>query len=176
MTEYEAEIRHLRSDDVDRVLRFFAALGPESRTTFAPHAFDAENAARICRTSDGIDNVRLVAVEDGEIVGYCYFESRDGQYPTVGLGIADHAQNRGLGHRLMAALVAEARRLGRPGLDLTVWKTNPRAQRVYAGAGYRVTGETANGVEWTMRLDLDRPPDVGCAGPAAQPDERPGRR
>ncbi|MBM3475944.1 MAG: GNAT family N-acetyltransferase [Armatimonadetes bacterium] len=160
MTEYEAEIRHLRSDDVDRVLRFFAALGPESRTTFAPHAFDAENAARICRTSDGIDNVRLVAVEDGEIVGYCYFESRDLPYPTVGLGIADHAQNRGLGHRLMTALIAEARRLGKPGLDLTVWKTNPRAQRVYTAAGFRFTGETPNRVEFTMHLDLSEPADA----------------
>ena len=170
MTEVQTQIRHLRADDVDRVLRFFAALGPDSRTTFAPHAFDQENAERICRTSDGVDNVRLVAVEDDEIVGYCYFESRDLHYPTVGLGIADHAQNRGLGQRLMAALIAEARRLGKPGLDLTVWKTNPRAQRVYTKAGYRFTGETPNGVEFTMRLDLGEPsPRRECA-------RRPGSR
>jgi RimJ/RimL family protein N-acetyltransferase len=154
MDEPGAGIRHLRPDDVDRVLRYFAALGPESRTTFSPHAFDEANARRMCETSDGADNVRLVAVEDGEIVGYCYFESRALAYPTVGLAIADHAQNRGLGHRLMAALIAEARRLGKPGLELTVWKTNPRAQRVYTKAGYRFTGETPNGVEYTMRLDF----------------------
>jgi len=152
--EPRTEVRHLRPDDLEAVLRYFAALGPESRTTFSPHAFDEENARRICETSDGAGNVRLVAVEDGEIVGYCYFESRDRVYPTVGLGIADHAQNRGLGHRLMAALVAEARRLGKPGLDLTVWKTNPRAFRVYTKVGYRVTGETPNGVEYTMRLEF----------------------
>jgi ribosomal protein S18 acetylase RimI-like enzyme len=160
MTETQTEIRRLRADDVERVLRFFAALGPESRTTFAPHAFDAGNAERICRTSDGAQNVRLVAVEAGEIVGYCYFESRDLQCPTVGLGIADHAQNRGLGHRLMAALIAEARRLGEPGLDLTVWKTNPRAQRVYTKAGYRFTGETPDRNEFTMHLDLSETADA----------------
>jgi RimJ/RimL family protein N-acetyltransferase len=161
MTAHSTKIRHLRADDFERVLRFFAALGPESRTTFAPHPFDEANARRICDTSDATCNVRLVAVEDGEIVGYCYFESRDLEYPTVGLGIADHAQNRGLGRRLMAALVDEARRLGKPGLDLTVWKTNPRAQRVYLGAGYRITGETPNGVEYTMRLQFDAPTDAG---------------
>ena len=156
-TRHNTEIRHLQADDYERVLRYFQALGPESRTTFLPHPFDEENARRVCESSDGAHNVRLVAVEEGEIVGYCYFESRDLEYPTVGLGIADHAQNRGLGHRLMAALVAEARRLGKPGLGLTVWKTNPRAQRVYAKAGYRITGETPNGVEYTMRLELGEP-------------------
>jgi ribosomal protein S18 acetylase RimI-like enzyme len=160
MPQHDTEIRNLRADDYDRVLRYFAALGPESRTTFAPHPFDEAHARRMCDTSDGVRNVRLVAVEAGEIVGYCYFESRDPEYPTVGLGIADHAQNRGLGRRLMSALVAEARRLGKPGLDLTVWKTNLRAQRVYARAGYRVTGETPNQVEFTMRLDFDGPVDV----------------
>jgi len=157
MSTRETEIRHLHADDWERVLRYFAALGSESKTTFAPHPFDEEHARRMCETSDGGNNVRLVAVEDGEIVGYCYFESRDPGYPTVGLGIADHAQDRGLGQRLMAALVQEARRLGKPGLELTVWKTNPRAQRVYLKAGYRFTGETPNGVEYTMRLDLADP-------------------
>jgi ribosomal protein S18 acetylase RimI-like enzyme len=63
----------------------------------------------------------------------------------------------------MAALVAEARRLGKRGLDLTVWKTNPRALRVYSGAGYYVTGETANGVEYTMHLDLSGPAEPAGA-------------
>jgi RimJ/RimL family protein N-acetyltransferase len=160
MAQHETEIRHLRADDHDRVLRYFAGLGPDSRTTFYPHPFDEANARRICDTSDGVCNVRLVAVEGDEIVGYCYFESRDLKYPTVGLGVADHAQNRGLGHRLMAALVEEARRLGKPGLELTVWKTNPRAQRVYLRAGYRITGETPNGVEYTMRLEFSAPADA----------------
>lgn len=149
-------IRHLRNDDVERMIRYFAALGPESRKTFAPHPFDEPNARRICETSDGQENVRLVAVENDEIVGYCYFESRDADYPIVGLAIADHAQNRGLGQRLMGALIAEARRLGKSGLELTVWKTNSRAQRVYLKAGYRITGETENGVEYVMRLDLEQ--------------------
>lgn len=135
-------------------MRYFAALGPASRTTFAPHPFDEENARRVCETSDGQNNVRLVAVEEGEIVGYCYFESRGLAYPLVGLAVADHAQNRGLGQRLMAALIGEACRLGKPGLELTVWKTNFRAQHVYRKAGYRIVGETENGVEYVMRLDL----------------------
>jgi len=154
MSDHQTEIRHLRPDDCERVLRYFAALGPGSKTTFAPHPFDEEHARRMCETSDGARNVRLVAVEDGEIVGYCYFEGRDPGYPTVGLGVADHAQDRGLGQRLMAVLIEEARRLGKPGLELTVWKTNPRAQRVYLKAGYRFTGETPNRVEYTMRLDF----------------------
>jgi len=151
-----AEIRQVGPDDFPAVLRFFEGLSPESRRTFAPQPFDEEHARRIVETSDGAENVRLVAVRGGEVLGYCYFESRGPDlYPTVGLGIIDRAQNQGLGSRLMSALVAEARRLGKPGLVLTVHMDSARALRVYTKNGYRITGECSNGIQWEMTLDLD---------------------
>ena len=106
-------------------------------------------------TSDGVNSVRLIAVRDGEILGYCYFQDRGPDlWPSVGLGIIDRAQNEGIGSRLMAALVAEARRLGKPGLCLTVHQDNPRALRIYTRNGYRVTGECTEGTQHTMALDL----------------------
>lgn len=153
--ETPVEIRQVGPDDLSAVLWFFAGLSPESRRTFAPHPFDEEHARRIVETSDGVGNVRLVAVRDGGIQGYCYFESRGPDlYPTVGLGIIDRAQNQGVGSRLMAALVAEARRLGKPGLVLTVHMDNPRALRLYTKNGYRITGECSNGTQWEMTLEL----------------------
>lgn len=153
----ETEIRHVRPDDLPRVLRYFEGLSPASREKFYPRPFDEAHARHIVGSADGVENVRLVAVEAGEIVGYCYFESRgEGKDSHVGLGIIDRAQNRGLGQRLMAALIAEARRLGKAGLELCVFKDNPRACRVYTKAGYTITGETEDGLQHTMRLDLSR--------------------
>jgi ribosomal protein S18 acetylase RimI-like enzyme len=149
------EIRHVRPDDLPRLLRYFEGLSAASREKFYPRPLDEAHARHIVDTADGVENVRLVAVEDGEIVGYGYFESRGaGEDGHVGLGIIDRAQNRGLGHRLMAALSSEARRTGKPGLELCVFKDNARAIRVYAKAGFTITGETEDGLQHTMRLDL----------------------
>ncbi len=151
----ETVIRHVQPDDLPRVLRYFEGLSADSRSRFYPRPFDEAHARHIVESTDGKDNVRLVAVEDDEIVGYCYFECRgEGADGHVGLGIIDRAQNRGLGQRLMTALTQEARRLGKPGLELCVFKDNARALRVYTKAGYVITGETEDGLQHTMRLDL----------------------
>jgi RimJ/RimL family protein N-acetyltransferase len=169
----ETKIRHVGADDLRAILRYFDGLSAESRAKFYPRPLDEAQARHIVETADGVDNVHLVAVQAGEIVGYCYFESRGaGRDCHVGLGIADRAQNRGLGHRLVAALSEEARRPGKSGLALCVFKDNPRAIRVYTKAGFTITGETEDGLQHTMRLNLTR--DDGAARSTRRP-AGPGR-
>jgi len=149
-------LRPIRPDDYERVRQYFAGLSDASRVTFCPHPFDDEHARFICETNDGQINVRVAAtVGEGEaerIVGYCYYAGADTrEYPTVGLGIIDESHGLGLGQHLLRAVSEEAQARGEPGLELTVHKTNSPALRCYCKEGYRITGETPDRVQHTMR-------------------------
>ena len=157
-------IRQINASDGGRVFEFFRGLGGESRRTFRPHEFTRENAEWVAVTSDGDSCLRLAACENGEIVGYGFFErsySRD--FPLVGLAVVDRLHGQGIGQRLIDALSAEARRLGTRGLQLTAVKDNARAQHIYAKAGYRYTGESACGNEYAFRLTFPVKDGPGCA-------------
>jgi len=56
---------------------------------------------------------------------------------TLGLLVLDGYRDVGIGRRLMAALEPEAKRLGKRRIDLTVWRANERACRLYSSMGYR---------------------------------------
>ena len=82
----------------------------------------------------------LVAESDGEIVGYAgllgYVD--DGYVQTV--AVAPAAQGRGIGTRLMVALLREARRVGLPVVGLEVRADNERAQALYRRFGFNQVG------------------------------------
>lgn len=83
----------------------------------------------------------LVVVADGRIVaeGTLSPSNGDGSI-TLGLLVLEEYRDLGLGRRLMAALEAEARRLGKRRIDLTVWGANDRAYHLYSAMGYREMG------------------------------------
>lgn len=153
-----AVVRHIETDDYERVLHYFDGLGELTRKYFCPHPFDEKHARMIVETSNRSDTVRLGAFADsaqGPLVGYFYYEpSETMTYPHVGCGIVDTFHGQGLGKILMSALVAEARRNGMPGLWLCVDKPNYRALRVYSKAGYRIIGGTRRPSHYDMVLDF----------------------
>ena len=65
----------------------------------------------------------------------------------------DGERRRGVGTRLLAALVAEAERSALPALSLSVEPDNPAA-RLYERLGFRTVG--VNGGSLTMLLDLSK--------------------
>ena len=152
-------IRQIRGDDLDRVLGYFAGLSERSRRSFHPHPFDVPHAERIVHTSAQPDCFRIAAVvgngDHRRIAGYAFFEdgSEPGR-PSVGIGVADEFQGQGIGKALMRALIGEARRRGKSGLRLDVYKENSAAQHLYAQAGFRICGETPDGKQHSMRLDF----------------------
>lgn len=71
--------------------------------------------------------------------------------PEVTIGVSPSARRRGIGTRLLTALIAHARVAAWPALSLSVEDDNP-AVRLYERLGFVRVGRVENA--WTMRLDL----------------------
>ena len=69
-----------------------------------------------------------------------------------------HHRSRGLGRQVLNLLIARAWNLGWPAMVVSgVYTDNPRARRLYEGAGFRITGTIpaeADRSQWTMELRL----------------------
>jgi ribosomal protein S18 acetylase RimI-like enzyme len=72
----------------------------------------------------------------------------DGATPELSIAVAPGASGRGVGARLLAALLDRARAQGLPGLSLSVANDNP-ARRLYERAGFEVVHQ--HGGSTTMR-------------------------
>ena len=71
--------------------------------------------------------------------------------PELSIGVAPASRGRGIGTRLLEALVEAARADGHPAISLSVEPDNP-ARRLYERAGFvRVADD---GGAWTMLLEL----------------------
>jgi ribosomal protein S18 acetylase RimI-like enzyme len=88
----------------------------------------------------------LVAVVDGAVAGYAQLgsaEAVDANRHVLmlrGLAVDPPRQGRGVGRRLVAAAVEEARRRGARRLRLRVLGHNAAARRVYEACGFVVEG------------------------------------
>jgi ribosomal-protein-alanine N-acetyltransferase len=82
----------------------------------------------------------LVAEEGGAIAGYGGLLVVGEDTHIVTLAVAPEAQRRGLGTRLMLALVAEALDAGSSHLTLEVRVSNEAAQRLYHRFGFETVG------------------------------------
>ncbi|MCA9516956.1 MAG: GNAT family N-acetyltransferase [Myxococcales bacterium] len=81
----------------------------------------------------------VVAIESGEIVGYCACAvASDGVGWILSLGTAPEARGRGLGRALTAAAVKALEPLAPAGLRLTVAPDNAHARRIYDALGFTV--------------------------------------
>ena len=93
----------------------------------------------------------LVAEAAGELVGALAAAIRDTpRSPSMTpcrrlhletLVVAQRARRRGVGRALMAAVEAQARRLGARQVVLTVWEGNPAASDFYRALGYATVSQ-----------------------------------
>ncbi len=96
----------------------------------------------------------------GVVVGYAglWFDGVDAQVLT--LAVAAERQGRGIGRRLLTALVDHARELAADRVLLEVRVDNEPALRLYESMGFRTIGrrrgyyQPENVDAWTMTLDL----------------------
>jgi ribosomal-protein-alanine N-acetyltransferase len=122
-------LRPMQRADLDAVLVLEAELfGDEA---WPASAFESELGAADTRHY-------VVAVDDDDVVGYaglCAYAHDQAFIQTI--GVAGAVQRRGIGHRLLHALLDEAGRRGCLQLDLEVRDGNDAAIALYQQHGFR---------------------------------------
>lgn len=97
-----------------------------------------------------------VVLADGEPVGRLYVDRRDAEIRLIDIALLPEHRGRGIGSRLLAALLSEAARCRRP-VRIHVERDNP-ALSLYLRLGFRAIehGAVYDLMEW-QRPDAGRP-------------------
>ncbi|HJQ32097.1 MAG TPA: GNAT family N-acetyltransferase [Pyrinomonadaceae bacterium] len=106
---------------------------------FHPVAHDAVTLARRVRFEHYDLANSLLALDGGQVAGIAALAVRGERGWCAGLGVVPELRGRGLGGRLMSALLERARAAGLRQLSLEVLTVNVAARRLYEKAGMRVT-------------------------------------
>lgn len=101
--------------------------------------FNASMLARRVRFEQHDLESSFVALDGDEPIGMAGLAIRGGRGWVSGFGVVPAWRRRGLGRRLMSALLERARGCGLRSLSLEVLAGNDAALRLYEGAGMRVT-------------------------------------
>ncbi|HEU4720211.1 MAG TPA: GNAT family N-acetyltransferase [Gemmatimonadaceae bacterium] len=159
-------IRRATSADLPRLGRLGALL------VEVHHAFDAQRflpardrmpadyAAFLLRQLEKPSVAVLVADDVGDVVGYAYGVVEGYDYMALrgpagvlhDIIVDPEARGRGVGRRLLDAVIEDMRARGAPRLVLSTAARNEAAQRLFASAGFRPTM-----IEMTRELSAGSP-------------------
>lgn len=115
------------------------------------NSFNAEQEADFLKEKTDSDNeIEIVAVVDGEIVGSAGIEAIGAKYKVrhradLGLGISKDYWGLGLGKALMNACIECAKEAGYTQLELNVVAENERAIALYKTFGFKEFGRNPRG-------------------------------
>ncbi|MGJ4948583.1 GNAT family N-acetyltransferase [Bradyrhizobium sp. HKCCYLS20291] len=83
---------------------------------------------------------QFVALSAGEVVGWCDVTPKSGpidaRIGVLGMGLMPQFRQQGIGTRMMVAALEAARRTGFSRVELTVYRGNADAIRLYQKAGF----------------------------------------
>jgi putative acetyltransferase len=139
------EIRRAEPSDARAIKQIYECKNAYSSTLQLPHP---SLTLWEKRTMDVPDNVFVyVALVDGEIVGNLGFEvctsPRRRHVASLGMGVKDDVQGRGVGSALLATVIDLADNwLNLKRIELTVYSDNDRAINLYKKFGFAVEGES----------------------------------
>ncbi|MGY2574434.1 GNAT family N-acetyltransferase [Vibrio sp. C8] len=139
------DIRRAEPSDARAIKQIYECKNAYSSTLQLPHP---SLTLWEKRTTDVPDNVFVyVALVDGEIVGNLGFEvctsPRRRHVASLGMGVKDDVQGRGVGSALLATVIDLADNwLNLKRIELTVYSDNDRAINLYKKFGFAVEGES----------------------------------
>jgi len=140
-------IRRIGPVDATALHAFYDGLSAGSKRLFRPLG-EQTTLERCCSVAvanlpDHDTQYDLVASLDGMIVGWAFLWRRDGcaVEATLGLGVSDQWQGRGLGRRLLEVVLGVASGRGLARIVLTVVQDNTVAQHLYESVGFVGAGE-----------------------------------
>jgi phosphinothricin acetyltransferase len=134
------EIRRMSRDDWPAVEAIYAAGIATGDATFdtAPPSWEEFDR-------DRMRDHRLVAVEDGDVVGWAAFSPTSTRECYAGVVehsvyVAESARGRGIGRALMEALVAEADAAGFWTIQTSIFPENAASVALHERLGFRLVG------------------------------------
>ncbi len=101
-----------------------------------------ESSVAFFKSMMGENGIMMQALEGERVVGWCDVRRQDAEIAkhcgTLGMGIIDGYRGVGLGARLLEATLTEIKNsdLGIERVELSVWGSNARAQRLYIRSGF----------------------------------------
>lgn len=136
-------IRAARASDAEALAASMSEPGVVWGTLHIPFQRPERWSERLTGNPSG--RVTFLVVEvDGVVSGAGALtvpeERRRGHTGSIGMHVATRAQGRGVGRKLMNALLEDAERRGLSRVELTVYPDNERARRLYERAGFVVEG------------------------------------
>ena len=84
--------------------------------------------------------VYVIRTADEQVAGFCAFWKVVDQIHINNLASHPHFRGRGLGGRLLNAVLEQAAQLGAPNATLEVRRSNEAARRLYENAGFATVG------------------------------------
>lgn len=152
------EVRRLARGDGPALADLFAAIvAAGADRHFHPHPLSAEQARRLADEYAGQD-IYLVAVDDGRVVGYGMLRGWDEGYavPSLGIVVRPEAHRKGIGRAMMNALHAAAATRGASAVRLRVYPDNAPALTLYRKMGYGFSGKDNGQLIGQIMLDGPR--------------------
>jgi ribosomal protein S18 acetylase RimI-like enzyme len=135
-------VRPLEERDVDEVLAMFGAVVDEGLWLGTEPGFDRDQRrARMAAAVGDPSRRGFVAVAGrGVIVGNASMAVAGYGVADIGMAVAEGWRGRGVGGRLLDALLAAAPSTGAHKVALEVWPHNERAIALYRSRGFEVEG------------------------------------
>jgi RimJ/RimL family protein N-acetyltransferase len=136
-------VRPMRASDIDEALEVLASVAAEGRWVGTEAGFDRAVRRRAWLAGLADPMSRSLVVEDPagpRLLGSGSVSLERYGVAELGMALAPQARGRGLGGRLLDALVDAARELGAHKVDLQVWPHNEPAIRLYLSRGFQVEG------------------------------------
>ncbi|MDP6380131.1 MAG: GNAT family N-acetyltransferase [Phycisphaerae bacterium] len=139
------KLRQVRPEDAGALAEFYNGLSKGSKRTFRPLGevttlSACEDIIRDNAPETG-DKFDLVALDGTQIAGWGFLWNIKSNEPTLGLGVADDYQGKGLGGKLMDGIMETARRRGLRKVSLCVVNNNHVARQIYEKRGFVRCGD-----------------------------------
>ena len=137
----QVEIRRLEEGDEDILFHFLQSLSETTIYYFEPHPMDRDSARQlVSEVNQDKSVIRFLAtIWEGsaeKAVGYAFLWKLDRDLASLGIGVSDQYQGRGLGKALMNVLLDTARDIGRKEIGLSVAEANEKAISLYQKMGF----------------------------------------
>ena len=151
----ELRINELSPDDLAPLLRFYRSLADHIVRAFRPYGWDITEQVLadgpLTRMAAGDELALVYRDEAGNIWGHAYLQGvRLADGASLGLGVHQSLLGRGLGRKLMDALMQAADKLHLKRISLTTVQDNAPAVELYKAHGFEITGQ--------FRSDIDHLP------------------